>query len=645
MQSVEEAVVFAEIENALRETPSSETWKEVTQLPTTDRRSSFWRRYKERLSGIDAEQFTSSTTVDSHLNHVDVGWESLIWRDLTAEMLEVFNKLFPHIKATDLNDKNCDDVSMKEIISSYVNLFGSDTLTRRSVLIDVICDPLATEFSKRIGDVGICCGSETLRAKSKTTPLNYICGKRSDLVGITDWVMRRYGGTRRESSLFLSLMWWGTYLLCLSGGNFDAKHLIDTTIGVVDGSIIEQVTSTDGDRMSYPIGKTELASSAIASAAKSLTTAVRIYAAFETVITARRGYKKEYEKLYQEVSKTDDATTITPNEYLKSRYADGMLLTFISMVLVSDYGEAFDPMTGSVYLASLEAGAHYNDLSDAVMDLKHSEPHNYIICAKINSNYSYSGHAEALYVSLTTFDEPHNSFDVRVKRRLVRYRCASIVYFSTWARYRASERARRYVGSLSVEERTKLVERGRRCVLGDEHVEENIWLDRICSNFSKRRLEIRNRGYAGTLLYVLGVEDDQAVHEHICSAVKAIGMRPFDTGMEMVMSLGSVWLAKLALRFVVKSTSYDSLLAELSDLLGTLSLHALPIISENTITPCESLCGPICLRLCEMFQIVSEIDRNAGDAIISVVAAVIGMVSLDPFRCIAYHADELVASK
>lgn len=646
MEPVEKAIVYAEIESALSDKPSSEPWDEVVQLSITDPRASLWRRYKERLSGAEAELLKPSRTVDSELNEINVGSESLLWKEINVEILRTFNKLFPNINATNLNDKKCDAIGINEIINLYSRLpIHDDVLMENSVLVDVICDPIVKEFSKKIDEVGLCCSNEMLRAKSKTIPVNYLCGKRTDLVGITDWVIKRYGGSRRESSMFVNLVWFISNVMCLTCGNFDSAILMDSAIGVIVGSIMEAISSPDGDRTTYEIDKTELATAAKASAGKSLSTANRIYAGIESVIASRRAYKVGYKELYEKIRCTADPKHIRPKDFLRSRYTDGMCLTFLTIALINDYGSAFDVMTGSIYIEALETACHYNDLSDAVLDMKYMESHNYIICAKSNSFYSFSDHSEALYVALTTFDEPYIHHNATVKRRMCRYRYASIVFSSLWPRYRTSERARRYVSSLSKKERDKLVERGRQCVQGNVHIEENIWLNKICSNFNKRRVEIRNRGYTQTLLCLLGVEeDDDSTKDYIHRAVKANCMLPFDTGLQLVMSLGSVWLARFALRSLTEAECYDNLVTEFADFLNTLSLNCLPIISENVITPCTSIAGPLCLRLNEMLSTVSKINRDSGEGILCTIATVIGMVSLDPFRCMAYQADEILTS-
>lgn len=182
MDPVQEAIVFKEIENAIRETPSSATWKGVTKLDLTDPRSLAWRRYKERLAGATAEQWVTKN-YDGELNVQEVGAESLIWKDLTNQILRKFNSLFPDVKAIDLNDKKCSSVTVTEIMNAFIRAIDNNELLENSIFIDVMCDPIVKKLSEKIGDVGKCCSSELLRCKSKTEALSEICGKRTDLGG------------------------------------------------------------------------------------------------------------------------------------------------------------------------------------------------------------------------------------------------------------------------------------------------------------------------------------------------------------------------------------------------------------------------------------------------------------------------------
>ncbi len=643
MEVPPESIVYDEIEMALKDSPISSTWDGVKQLEPTDPRSFSWRRYQERISGADAEKW-STPNADNELNLHEVGSECIIWQELTKEMLQTFNKLFPHLVVSDLNDENCATFTVDEVMSSYIHSLDNDALFKNSVLIDVICDPIVKRLSEKIGDVGICCASDSLRSKSMTAPLNYLCGKRTDQSGITDWVMRRYGGNRREASLYVNLMWWVGYFMCVTCGNFSKKMVVDSSMSFIAAGVMESNTSSDGDRITPMIDKTVLANAAKKSADKSISPAIRRCTGIEAIIACRRGYAKKYKDVYQKVSSTVDTKDITPAAYLKSRYMDAMSFSFAGTIYSSDFGKTFNWMAGSIYQPSFDTGMHYNDLCDALMDLKYIESHNYVICAKSNSNYSFSDHSEALYVALTTFDDPFGRYDNKIKRRMCRYRLTNFIYQALWPRYRACERARRFVANLNKEERNNLIERGRRCIQGDIFIEENMWLDAMCSNYNKRRAEIRDRGYIDTLLYILRVQYDQSARDHIQSAVQAIGMRPFDTALEMLTSLGSEWLAQLALRSVMESSSYEDLIADFSDLLTTFSHSSMPIISDDTITPCESICGPLFFRLMEMLSVVSEINNIAGEAMMSTVASLLAMVSLDPFRCIAYQADMLLMS-
>lgn len=643
MDPEQESIIYEEIENALRESPSSATWEGVTELNITDTRSSYWRHYKDRICGVPAQQWVTNKcniNLERTLRSDDL--DILIWREINKEMVQTLNSLFSNIPAADLNDERYNSVKLDEIENLYRLGLGNDVLLRNSVFVDVICDPILKKFSEKVGDVGTCCTTDWLRSKSCTTALNYLCAKRTDLSGTTDWVMKRYGGSRRESSIFMSVMFWATCNMFLSCGRFCPKLLVDSCIGMVNGITREFISTNDGDRTTHTVDKTELANAVESSIEKSVPTTSKLRVGLETVVAARKVYAKKYNDLYKEISCVADPKDMTPSAYLQARYVDGLFTTTIDVILHNEFGDAYDSVDGSIFFSSYASACHYNDLSDALMDMKYMETHNYVICAKTNANYSFSDHCEALYVALTTFDVSHNSYDHEIKKRMSSYRLCNILFFAIWPRYRSCERARRYVGTLSEEDRTKLIERGRRCLQGDIFIEENIWLDAICSNFNTRRAVIQRRGYIQTLLYVLGVEYDESAKNHIESAVEANGARPFDTGLELVTALGSEWLAELALQTINGTAIYHSLVAELSDLLTTLTRFSMPIISDNTITPCESICGPLCLRLMETLAVVLEINTEVGEAINRTVAAVITMVSLDPYRCLAHHADSLL---
>lgn len=621
-------------------------WDQVTQLNITDPRSLFWRRYKERLSGVPAEQWEiRDFNCDILPNTHEICLESSIWKDYSSQILQTFNSV-TQLKAVNLNDEKCGSLTVNEVIDLYRRGIDDDVILKNSILIDVNCNPIVEKFSGKIGDVGKCCVTESLRSTSNTMALQDICGKRTDLGGTTDWVMKRYGGNRRESSMFVNLMWWVTWYVFTSCGRYGVKMLMDATIGMCAGATIEQLSFSDGDRTTHRIDKTELANAATNSAAKSVTLSGRVRLAIETVIASRRTYANRYCELYKEMSNTANPQDVTPKTYLTSRYSDGMFSLMVEMLLAREYGKSHNTMNGNMCCRdkgqAIMSGCYYNDISDAVLDMKYKETHNYVICAKINATYTFSDHYDALSLALTTFDKPCISNDICDRSRICRYRFANAVYFALWPRYRACDRARRYVSTLNNEDLNKLIVKGRMCLQGRVYIKNNIWLDAVCSNYNNRRADLQSRGYTQSLLYLLGAEDDQVVKHHIHSAVKAIGMRPFDTGLEFVMSVGSVWLAKLALRTIKSSTSYDNLVAELSDLLSTLSLSSMPIITKNTITPCETESGALSLRLTEMLTVVSDINTVVGEAIMRTVAAVISMVSLDPFRCVAHHADTLL---
>lgn len=638
--------VYEEVENAIRETPSCAKWDRVMQLNINDSRSSFWRCYKERLNGAPTLQYQkrgyhSGTECNSKV----VCLEDSVWKAISYQMLQTFNNIFD-VEAVDLNDKICASKKVDEIVRLYRLGIDDDVLLRNSILIDVNCHPLTAKLSEKIGEVGKCCVTDSLRSKSNTMALRDICGKRTDLGGTTDWIMKRYGATRREAGMYLNLMWWAAWYSILSCGQHDPKLTIDSVIGTCSGGIYETLSSLDGDRLTHPIENTALANASKESAEKTLSTAGRVRLGFETFMPSRIKYASNYDKIYKEISNTTTLEDITPRAYLISRYVDGMFTSMGEALFASEFGESYNSMNGCLccidMVQAFDSSLHYNDLSDAIGDMKHKETHNYVICAKLKTNYTFSDHADALTVALTTFDKQCSNNNICTKNRMRRYRYGGAVYIALWPRYRACERGRRYVGTLNNEERNKLIVKGRMCLQGEVYIKDNEWLDGVCSSYDNRREELRKRGYAQSLLEALGVEDDQVAKDYIHSAVKAIGNRPFDTGLELVMSLGSVWLAKLALQTTETSTSYHDFVAELSDWLTTLSLSSMPVIFDNPITPCETMCGALILRLTEILTAVAQIDNIASEAILKTVSAVMLMVSLDPYRCIAHHADMLL---
>lgn len=322
---LDESIINEDIENALRESPSSAKWDGVEQLNIADPRSLSWQRYQERLSGVPAEELEiRDYNSDIVHNTKEMQLESSIWWDISSQILKTFNSLLTDTKAIDLNDKTCASMTTDEIINLYGRGIDDDILLKKSILIDIHCDPIVQKFSEKVGDVGKCCVDDFLRSKSNTMALQDICSKRTDLGGTTDWVMRRYGGSRRESSIFVSLMWWVSIFSFLSCGKYGMKKAIDSCIGMFSGSIIEALSYSDGDRTTHRINKTELASAVISSADKSLTLSARVRAAIETVIASRKVLATKYNELYNEMSTTANPEDVTPKTYLMSRYVDAM---------------------------------------------------------------------------------------------------------------------------------------------------------------------------------------------------------------------------------------------------------------------------------------------------------------------------------
>lgn len=635
--------VAREINSALQDTGGDS--------PTSvflDTSSCFWARYKQRRSGDAAIETTAgSNHRDEAKSDGAMNFEQKIWVRTSKLIAEAING-FADWEVADLNDNRLAALSMHEITMSYgLNVAKDDLLLRNCIAIDLGCEVFAERCSAMVGEVGRCCVSDILRSRSFIEPIQDICSKRTDLGGTTDWVMRRYGGTRREASMYVNLMWTVTWFMFLTGGSFGAVAAVDASIALVSGWTTEQVSSNDGDRTTHRLEETELAPAVQSSAERALTNPTRVRAGVETVLAARTKISSRYPAMYGQMRSAEHTEKLTPEAYLMSRHVEGMYTSAMDSLLAAEYGASYDTMSASNMCCrdvgqAYHTGFFYNDLSDAVVDMKFKETHNYVLCAKVNNQYSFSDHCDALSVAMTTLDSPCGGKGC-ASDRLFGFRCGNAVYYALWPRYRACDRGRRYFSSLSVDARNELILRGRMCLQGEVHLHKCEWLDAVCSGYSHRRMFIQERGYAASLSCMLGMSGDQEKTDYIQRKVKAVGARPFDTGVELVESLGADWLSVHTLHSIRHSENHDNLVTELSSILDGISFSSMPLTSEHTVTPCETRCGEWSLRLVDLLTVVSAINEGAGAPVLRTVAAVITMVSLDPFRCIAHHADTLLA--